>query len=109
MLPSTGGSTENSQSAAPRKTADNVQTYAFAGGKRGFIFSCVGNLTDRPGNRDFEWTSRGAAMAHRDPEDDGPLVKIGNMPGPVTVGVICATSVAAVSGLGFLLAFQLFQ
>ena len=68
MLPSTGGSAENSQSAAPRKTADNAETVGLCRGKASFFFSYVGNLTDSHRDQDLEWASGGAAMAHYDPE-----------------------------------------
>jgi hypothetical protein len=54
MLPSTGGSAENSQSAAPRKTADNAQTLGLRWGKASFIFSYVGTLTDSDRDLDLD-------------------------------------------------------
>ena len=45
-LPCTGGSAENSQLAAPRKTADNPTMVGFWLKKVNFIFGYVGNLTD---------------------------------------------------------------
>jgi hypothetical protein len=59
---------QNSQSAAPRKTADNAQTVGFCWGKASFLFGYVGNLTDSRHDESLEWDYGGAAMAHYDPE-----------------------------------------
>jgi hypothetical protein len=56
MLPSPGGSTEDSQSAAGLETADNAQTLGPWWGKASALFSSyVGNLTDSQRDKRLEW------------------------------------------------------